>query len=269
MRAPVVVFLALVMGGGCDNVFNLERVTPPPDAPLCPEPSGHDEDGDRLDDACDLCPGDPDEMPIDTDGDGVGDPCDPTADGSDSLDTFFAFAAPGDFDHWSTLPACSNENEALVCQGADIPSRLVRLRDVAPPLPFAVQLSMTLEDVDRTTYDQIELQANNGSGGPTLRCVLIHALSTSGGTHTESWLANSNAKSVLPNTYSGGTRFVMRMTFRTNQVMCEIAGTRPDGEPFEITATAVPSPPMPGAISMNVQHTSLRIGWISIYRLAP
>ncbi len=257
-------------GGGCDNVFNLERVDPLPDAPLCPAPAGHDEDGDRLDDACDLCPGDADEMAIDTEGDGVGDACDPTP-GSDSLVRFFAFATPGDFDHWTKLPVsvCSNDGESVVCAARDVSSTVFRLTDTPPPLPFAVQMSIAIDDVDRTNYDQIELQANSGnSGGPALRCNLIHAINTSG-VHTESWLANTNAKSLLTNTYSGGTRFVMRMLFRTDAVTCELTGTRPDGEPFAVTANAMPSGPTPGAISMNVQRTSLRIDWVSIYKLAP
>jgi hypothetical protein len=43
----------------------------------CAHPAGHDEDGDGIDDACDVCPHLPDPAQIDTDGDGVGDACDP------------------------------------------------------------------------------------------------------------------------------------------------------------------------------------------------
>src|SRR5512143_4267432 len=37
----------------------------------------HDEDGDGIDDSCDVCPHVPDPAQADADGDGVGDPCDP------------------------------------------------------------------------------------------------------------------------------------------------------------------------------------------------
>ncbi|MDB4956857.1 MAG: repeat domain protein [Myxococcales bacterium] len=40
-------------------------------------PAGHDEDGDGVDDACDVCPHVPDPTQLDTDGDRVGDACDP------------------------------------------------------------------------------------------------------------------------------------------------------------------------------------------------
>lgn len=46
-------------------------------AKICPNPVGHDEDHDGIDDACDGCPHIADGAQVDTDGDGVDDVCDP------------------------------------------------------------------------------------------------------------------------------------------------------------------------------------------------
>ena len=67
------------------------------DAPGC-APIGHDEDGDGVDDACDVCPHRPDPDQADRDGDGVGDACDPAPDVARQrlvvFDPFTTLAAP-------------------------------------------------------------------------------------------------------------------------------------------------------------------------------
>lgn len=61
------------------------------DATPCVAPIGHDEDGDTVDDACDLCASIADDQ-SDADGDGVGDICDPNpASAIDSLAVFDPF----------------------------------------------------------------------------------------------------------------------------------------------------------------------------------
>lgn len=65
-----------------------------PDARVCLTPAGHDEDGDGVDDACDVCPALVDDQ-ADGDGDGVGDACDPKpAIASERLAFFDPFTMP-------------------------------------------------------------------------------------------------------------------------------------------------------------------------------
>ncbi len=73
MRAAIALVLGLSAGCGRFHFGELADAT---GASSC-SPSGHDEDGDGIDDACDTCPhvADPDQL--DTDGDQVGDACDP------------------------------------------------------------------------------------------------------------------------------------------------------------------------------------------------
>src|SRR5260221_977947 len=70
MRLVVVIVFAL----GCGRL----RFDPLGDgAAVCVTAVGHDEDGDGVDDACDVCLYVPDPAQLDSDGDGIGDACDP------------------------------------------------------------------------------------------------------------------------------------------------------------------------------------------------
>jgi hypothetical protein len=71
--------LLLVLTAGCGRFAfepNPDASDGTVDAKPC-APVGHDEDGDSVDDACDVCPHLPDVQQPDADGDGVGDMCDP------------------------------------------------------------------------------------------------------------------------------------------------------------------------------------------------
>ncbi|HEY4182866.1 MAG TPA: hypothetical protein VGM90_38850 [Kofleriaceae bacterium] len=61
---------------------------------VCSNPSGHDEDGDGIDDVCDLCPHRADPNQENRDHDGVGDACDPRPDTpGDSIVRFDPFTS--------------------------------------------------------------------------------------------------------------------------------------------------------------------------------
>ncbi len=77
-------FLASVVLLSACGRFGFEQRAEPSDADMADAspcaPVGHDEDGDGLDDACDLCPHVADGAQQDRDGDRVGDVCDPNPD---------------------------------------------------------------------------------------------------------------------------------------------------------------------------------------------
>jgi hypothetical protein len=64
---------------------------------------GHDEDGDRVDDACDTCPHRVNPDQADVDGDGVGDVCDPEPDlPRQRIARFDSFATPADWSFFNS-----------------------------------------------------------------------------------------------------------------------------------------------------------------------
>jgi hypothetical protein len=87
----------LVLVVGCGRIDFAEIANGTGDAPAVRNctPVGHDEDGDGIDDACDVCPHLADPQQADRDGDGVGDLCDPNPDTpTESIAFFDPFTSP-------------------------------------------------------------------------------------------------------------------------------------------------------------------------------
>src|SRR5579883_331732 len=82
---------AVVVLAACGRVDFAPR---PVDAPS--PVMGHDEDGDGVPDAIDVCPHIPDPAQLDRDGDGIGDACDPEPDVPRQHLALFASLQPGD-----------------------------------------------------------------------------------------------------------------------------------------------------------------------------
>ncbi len=85
--------LAVLAVAGCGRL-DFDPLGGSPGSGQC-VPVGHDEDGDGIDDACDVCPHVADPTQLDSDGDGVGDACDPApADPSQTWVLFDPFTRP-------------------------------------------------------------------------------------------------------------------------------------------------------------------------------
>ena len=125
------VVIALLLLAACDRVYNLHRdpdpidaeIDGPPDAHVDAPPcgdgpsSGHDEDGDGIDDLCDNCPHVMNADQANSDGDDMGDVCDRVAGRIDCLVKF---------DPLTSLPATTSvtgswaaEHDDLVQQDKD------------------------------------------------------------------------------------------------------------------------------------------------------
>jgi hypothetical protein len=118
------VALLLLVLGGCDSLFDLDRVrssaddggTEPGDGNVVQDvtmidakpctPIGHNEDTDMLDDGCDSCPTITN-VGTDTDGDGLDDACDPNLGLNDRDQILF----------WTTFPTMSSLTEDFTSNG--------------------------------------------------------------------------------------------------------------------------------------------------------
>jgi hypothetical protein len=143
MRTAGAVLLVLV--AGCNAILGLDRThvaadaggDAGPDALACA--IGHDEDGDGVDDGCDVCPQIADPLQIDGDGDGIGDACDPNpADPNDVLVFFDSFATPTP---WVSLRgAWQQQGDAFAQQDATV----VGLASRTLPDPTAADLTIDM-----------------------------------------------------------------------------------------------------------------------------
>lgn len=132
---------------------------------------GHDEDGDGIDDACDVCPHlvDPDQL--DSDGDGIGDVCDPEPMNGRQHLVLFATMRPGDQPLTTKVSggAWTQEADAIAYDGGGFGGLILPIVLGSTALEFGIdidavtngnvqhQLAGYAIDLSATTYDIVEI----------------------------------------------------------------------------------------------------------------
>jgi hypothetical protein len=207
----------LLASGACDTVFRLDHVGDPPatagDGPA-PDHGGcagpmHDEDGDGVSDACDLCPGIADDQ-SDVDHDGVGNACDPSANTQDTIALFISFADPTQM--WRTVTGTwTSDGESLTYASVSFNMTAATLyQGTVPDPPFTIEYHYTVDALDAL---------------PSIFGVLIDADTTGSGVACGHTRTTNPLRDVVRNTYT--TKMLASET--------EIATVSPGG--YRVTAT--------------------------------
>jgi hypothetical protein len=192
------------------------------DARVC-TPVGHDEDGDGVDDACDVCPQLAGPQ-TDTDGDGVGDACDLHPEALDTLTLFDAFTTRRP--EWTSSTSVSWQGDTVDLPGA---GDSIGIERIGTPARASFELGGTVQLGGAGTR-QIAIEARMGvaayyceiydDGAGTLSLSL---------TYTPDGVAHPHVQDMLiPGTRFENAPFRIVMDNRRPDVQClaDVSGMR-------------------------------------------
>jgi hypothetical protein len=228
------------------------------DATPC-EPDGHDEDGDRIDDACDVCPHVADSAQLDGDGDGVGDACDPDPaiprQRLELFDPFTALAA-----EWTVLDGDEVvANDQLVLDAVAGSRAIVRSHSAGIE---ELVISAHVGSIGMSDHVVIALQTKSAAEGRNNFCELFDGSGTTLLSFTEfdgsayTHPASRPAANRLANG-EGTLRYELSPTL----VRCS---TDWHGEPLEVSAG--PTPIAIDTLRIYGEDVELRVDYLAVIR---
>lgn len=254
--------------GACDTVWRLDHVNEPtgdgPDRLDCAGGT-HDEDGDHLPDACDLCPGVADDQ-TDDDNDGVGNACDPSPTTQDEIALFISFADPGQTwrmvdGTWSTS---DGENLRYASPEFNMTGATL-FQGVMPAPPFTVEYHYTVDTI---------------AVRPSIFGVLVDADTNASGIACGQTRTTNPLKDVVRNTYTAKTLAseteIMTVTpggyrvtatyDRSGQIQCALASddmTVGGGTTLTWTSDKAPAA---GALGFRSLQVAASVQYVVIYK---
>ena len=213
-----------------------------PDAIVCVSPIGHDEDGDSIDDACDVCPAHLDDQ-RDTDGDKVGDACDPQPTATERIAMFDPFTEVTTLWRYGSLAVVGNDVLRVDALGTGTSPELV-----APP---ARERFIAIGSIE--TFDGASHQFS------------IQILSTSTAAYYCELYQDADSFYIATTRYDGASYFPLaKQTIASNFANGPFAMTFDHFAPnigcsavWQGTTYTLPSVPIPSGISADLAQLAI------------
>lgn len=257
---------ALLAASGCDVVFRVDRLDPrmpdaPPDQVGC-EPGAHDEDGDDFGDACDLCPGIPDDQ-SDLDNDGVGDACDPSATTVDHLALFIPFS-DGD-QPWRV--ASGNwvlDGESFVYDSVTLNGYgIAYYEGWVPTPPFVLEYHFDIDVILQQASGMSVLLDSDDMGRGITCDVQRHESPIRDVIRTTYAVAVLGSETTITSLKPGGYR-VTATYDPADEIRCALAAD--DQSTGGATTLGLPTLPAAGALAVRSFRVGAKVHYIAIYK---
>lgn len=260
---------------GCDVVFRLDRLSTSttdasavdgdgPDAPPVQPCAGgtHDEDHDGIADACDVCPGIPDDQ-ADADNDGVGDACDPSSAVPHDIALFLSFAS--DPQGWSKISGSwVNDGESMVYDAPSFQNYGIMIyQGVMPEPPFVLEYHYKLNAIPNEV-SSISVILDSDSTGHGVTCGYVRANSPLEDLVRSTYGAATKSAETAIDPVSVGEYRVIATYDRDTTLGCSL--TADDSSTSGAAPLGLPSPPTAGTLGFRSMLLDVRLDYVAIYK---